>query len=91
MVMSGRSVNLTTTLFLGRHILSPVTDNCPSSVSGRSNDSMWPDRVSNPGPLAIESDALPSALRIPATKRKGPYNESSSKAQVDWSNKLLGA
>ena len=24
---------------------------------------MWPDRVSNPGPLAHESDALPTALR----------------------------
>ena len=23
---------------------------------------MWPDRVSNPGPLAPESDALPTAL-----------------------------
>ena len=27
---------------------------------------MWPDRVSNPGPLALESDALPTALRGPA-------------------------
>ena len=26
---------------------------------------MWPDRVSNPGPLALESDALPTALRGP--------------------------
>ena len=26
---------------------------------------MWPDRVSNPGPLAHESDALPTALRGP--------------------------
>ena len=24
---------------------------------------MWPDRVSNSGPLALESDALPTALR----------------------------
>ena len=24
---------------------------------------MWPDRVSNPGPLAPESDALPTAPR----------------------------
>ena len=23
---------------------------------------MWPNRVSNPGPLALESDALPTAL-----------------------------
>ena len=27
---------------------------------------MLPDRVSNPGPLAYESDALPIALRGPA-------------------------
>ena len=27
---------------------------------------MWPDRVSNSGPLAFESDALPTALRGPA-------------------------
>ena len=24
---------------------------------------MWPDRVSNPGPLTYESGALPTALR----------------------------
>ena len=27
---------------------------------------MWPDRVSNPGPLNYESGALPTALRGPA-------------------------
>ena len=27
---------------------------------------MWPDRVSNPGPLALEADALPTAPRGPA-------------------------
>ena len=27
---------------------------------------MWLDRVSNPGPLAVESDALPTVLRGPA-------------------------
>ena len=27
---------------------------------------MWPDQVSNPGPLALESDALRTALRTPA-------------------------
>ena len=27
---------------------------------------MWPDRVSNPGPLPLESDALPNSLRDPA-------------------------
>ena len=29
---------------------------------------MLPDRVSNPGPLTYESDALPIALRGPAKK-----------------------
>ena len=32
---------------------------------------MWPDRVSNPGPLTYESDALPTALRGPAKNIKG--------------------
>ena len=27
---------------------------------------MWPDRVSNPEPQALESDALPTMLRSPA-------------------------
>ena len=27
---------------------------------------MWPEQVSNPGPLAHASDALPTALRDPA-------------------------
>ena len=27
---------------------------------------MWPDRISNPGPLTYESGALPNALRGPA-------------------------
>ena len=27
---------------------------------------MWPDQVSNPGPLTYESGALPNALRGPA-------------------------
>ena len=27
---------------------------------------MWPNRVLNPGPLALESDVLPTALRSPA-------------------------
>ena len=29
---------------------------------------MWPDRVSNPGPLTYESGALPTALRGPARR-----------------------
>ena len=35
-------------------------------MSGRRNESIWPDRVSNPGPLVLELDALPIALRGPA-------------------------
>ena len=35
---------------------------------------MWPDRVSNRGPLAHESDALPTALRSPA--QDPCYNDS---------------
>ena len=31
---------------------------------------MWPDRVSNPGPLTYESGALLTALRGPAYLRK---------------------
>ena len=27
---------------------------------------MWPDLVSNPGPLALESNVLPTVLRSPA-------------------------
>ena len=27
---------------------------------------MWPDRVSNPGPLTLEAGALPTVLRGPA-------------------------
>ena len=29
---------------------------------------MWPDRVSNPGPLTYESGALPTALHSPAIR-----------------------
>ena len=36
---------------------------------------MWPDRVSNPGPLTYESGALPTALRGPARKiREGLFS-----------------
>ena len=31
---------------------------------------MSPDRVSNPGPLTYESDALPIALRGPASEMR---------------------
>ena len=33
---------------------------------------MWPDRVSNPGPLTYESGALPTALRGPAMAKSTP-------------------
>ena len=61
------------------HILSPVTDNCPSWVSGRRNESMWPDRVSSPGPLAHESDALPTVLRGPVWIRSKSRKENPQK------------
>ena len=32
---------------------------------------MWPDRVSNPGPLTYESGALPTALRCLAVAFQG--------------------
>ena len=31
---------------------------------------MWPDRVSNPGPLTYESGAQPTALCVPALGRE---------------------
>ena len=34
---------------------------------------MWPDRVSNPGPLTYESGALPIALRGPAAGKCKVY------------------
>ena len=44
----------------------PITDNYPSCISGRRNESVWPDRVSNPGLLTYDSGALPIALCGPA-------------------------
>ena len=41
---------------------------CCFGKSGRRNESMLPDRVSNPGPLTYESGALPIALRGPALR-----------------------
>ena len=79
--MSGRSVNLTT-LFLGKLrppkrltstscTYNTETDNCPFESAERKrkykNESMWPDRVSSPGPLTYKSGALPTALRGPVT------------------------
>ena len=42
---------------------------------------MWPDRVSNPGPLTYESGALPTALRGPA------LNETNLSAWYDFKSK----
>ena len=36
---------------------------------------MRPEQVSNPGPLAFESDALPTALRGPAPMAKKCLND----------------
>ena len=36
---------------------------------------MWPDRVSNPGPLTYESGALPTALRGPAFMMDQGYSK----------------
>ena len=40
---------------------------------------MLPDRVSNPGPLTYESDALPIALRGPARQEAGDHGQSRRK------------
>ena len=39
---------------------------------------MWPDRVSNPGPLTYESGALPTALRGPAASMDAEGNMKAS-------------
>ena len=36
---------------------------------------MWPDRVSNPGPLTYESGALPIALSGPGTDSADPEQD----------------
>ena len=72
MVMLGRSVNLAIQLLSSLrpskavnhyfvHILAPETGKCPFRISGRRNESMWPDRVSNPGHLVFEQDVLLTA------------------------------
>ena len=38
---------------------------------------MWPDRVSNPGPLALQSDALPTAPRGPRVQHLNTLNQGS--------------
>ena len=58
MVMSGRSWGRLSPKRLTSAHTSPVTDNCPSRISGRRIESMWPDRESNPGPLTLESRTM---------------------------------
>ena len=43
---------------------------------------MWPDRVSNPGPLAHESDALPTVVRGPAMTNRASNDEVRRKIQA---------
>ena len=43
--------------------------NCLFSDTRKGNESMWPDMVLNSGPLSLESNAPPNALRGPAGKR----------------------
>ena len=50
---------------------------------------MWPDRVSNPGPLTYESGALPTALRGPAVCLERCRGK--SKSSVVWSQESLTA
>ena len=46
---------------------------------------MWLDRISNPGPLVLESDALPIVLRGPAFPTNGKLCQPNSK-WVSFSN-----
>ena len=39
---------------------------------------MWPDQVSNPGPLTYESGALPTELRDPADPSRDTFQEMST-------------
>ena len=49
---------------------------------------MLPDRVSNPGPLTYESDALAIALRGPAAGKQ-PYTFNKHIYQANTETKLL--
>ena len=52
------------------HIFSPGTGNCPSWISGRRNESYELDWYRTHGPLAVEQDALPTALPSPAKSKQ---------------------
>ena len=45
---------------------------------------MWPDRVSNPGPLTYESVALPIALRGPVPHRETDNKIISNAFEYNW-------
>ena len=47
---------------------------------------MWPDRVSNPGPLTYESGALPIALRGPAILGRRSSKIRSVENTILWEN-----
>ena len=52
---------------------------------------MLPDRVSNPGPLTYESDALPIALRGPATSRVFAIARGFTTSRADFHHSQLSA
>ena len=59
---------------------------------------MWPNRVSNPGPLALEADALPTALRGAARLKANSVDKevytlfANSAIIIPWRfNKMLNA
>ena len=47
---------------------------------------MWPDRVSNPGPLALESGALPTASRIGTYGSWSGNMDLSGTVQITWAD-----
>ena len=52
---------------------------------------MRPDRVSNPGPLALESDALPTALHDPADPLEARMNRWKMDGWMDgWVGRWVG-
>ena len=51
---------------------------------------MWPDRVSNPGPLTYESGALPTALRGPAQVGKKIFMRTQGFEPLQWQRAWFG-
>ena len=50
---------------------------------------MWPDRVSNPGPLTYESGALPIVLRGPAFASSQPFTRPIYCPQPSYHNVIV--